>query len=114
MGYMSAANYKRLMERDGGHCVHCGATEGLVPQHRQNRGMGGSLVREQPSNIVTLCSRFNGEIESDAAKADLARDMGWKLRLGTMPEAKALYDMVTRRWYYLDNEWNRKDAFDVH
>ena len=112
MGYMSAADYNRLLNRDGGVCWHCGTTEGLVPQHRQNRGMGGSLVREKPSNILTLCSRFNGEIEADAAKAELARDMGWKLRPDQLPEAKAAYDKVTQRWYYLNDSWERTVAFE--
>lgn len=113
MGYLSAANMRRLMNRDGGRCLHCGKTEGLVPQHRMNRGMGGFRPLEVPSNVILLCSEFNTRIEQDATAAEYARSRGWKLRqYGVMPEAKAVYDQSTRRWYYLDNEWNRTNAFD--
>ena len=112
MSGMTKHTYARLLARDGGRCLHCGATEGLVPQHRLNRGMGGSRLLETAANVVTLCAGYNGLIESDARAAEQAREYGWKLRPGTLPEAKAVYDMNTRRWYYLDNDWNRSDAFD--
>lgn len=37
----------------------------LVPQHRANRGMGGSRKANTLSNVVLLESRINSLIESD-------------------------------------------------
>lgn len=110
---MSKANYARLMFRDGGACLHCGTDAGLVPQHRMNRGMGGSIFLDVPANIVTLCSRFNGDIESSADDAAVAVRYGWKISrfygesvLGRIMETP-VFDRNTGLWYTLDNEWNR-------
>lgn len=106
---MTPAEFARLLERDGGACVHCGATEGLVPQHRINRGMGGSEALERPSNVVLFCSWFNGAIEDSAELAQLAQMHGWKLsrwdsgRLREIP----VYDRNVKEWFWLDNDYNR-------
>lgn len=102
-----------MLERDGGACLHCGTTSGLVPQHRMNRGMGGSIFLEMPANTITFCSRFNGEIEDNSEAASLALAMGWKLGrfYSESPMTRILetpvFDRNTGLWYTLDNEWKR-------
>ena len=74
---MNKKQFQRFLDRDKG-CWHCGSTgEDLVPQHRSNRGMGGSHKKDKPSNIVVLCSEFNERIEADRYSAKIARNMGW-------------------------------------
>ena len=68
-----------VLERDHYACYHCGATEGLSIQHRANRGMGGSKLKDRADNLITFCSLANAEMESDAESAGLARVLGWKL-----------------------------------
>lgn len=109
---MTPSEFAKFLERDGGRCLHCGTTEGLVPQHRINRGMGGYGPLEIPSNVIVLCSRFNGLIESDAGQAHLARAHGWKLsswdraRLTMIP----VYDIMAAEWYWLDNNYSREQV----
>jgi len=63
--------FAKFLNRDKA-CVHCGTTDStLIPQHRINRGMGGSKLLNKPSNIVVLCSAFNGLIEANAEAAAL-------------------------------------------
>ena len=104
---MRAKEFARYLNRDGEKCLHCGATEGLVPQHRQNRGMGGSKARNVPSNIIVLCSAFNGRIEADADARLLAVTYGWKLLSWDDPEVSAVYDVTAQGWYMLDNSYRR-------
>lgn len=107
---MNQQEFDRYLERDGWRCQHCGTTEGLVPQHRQNRGMGGSKLRDRPSNVVVLCSAMNGDIEASAASAQLALIYGWKLRAHEVPEDEPVYDHAARHWYTLDNNYGRTVA----
>lgn len=97
------------MDRDGGRCLHCGATEGLVPQHRINRGAGGSKALEIPSNVVLFCSQYNVLIESDAEQAEIARGHGWKLSHWDQKRLKQIpvYDRAARDWFYLDDDYHR-------
>jgi hypothetical protein len=77
---MTTKEFDRYLERDGGRCVHCGTTGGLVPQHRAGRGAGGSRSLNRPSNIIVLCSSLNGLIEHDADTAHWAFGYGWHLK----------------------------------
>ena len=74
---------KALDTRDGHRCAwHWeGAcdTATLVPQHRQNRGMGGSKAGMRIANLVWLCAEFNGLIEADARMARAAIGRGIKV-----------------------------------
>ncbi len=105
---MTKKQFQKFLDRDGG-CVHCGATEAVAPNHRSNRGMGGSKVRDVPSNVVVLCSVLNGLIESDSAYADVARENGWKLETWQNPEESPYYDLMSGRWWLPDNFYNRVD-----
>ena len=78
-----------------------------MPQHRVNRGMGGSKVLDRPSNIIVMCSFMNELIERDAEAARLAIHYGWKLRQSQTPEKEEFFDMSTRKWYLPDNEYHR-------
>lgn len=103
---MNAKQFQRYLDRDGG-CVHCGDRDTAVPQHRLNRGMGGSKVRDVPSNIIVLCAVMNGLIESDAAVAGRAREYGWKLTSGQKPAQTPFYDVLTGVWWLLDDTFGR-------
>jgi len=108
---MNPKAFSKYLRRDGG-CVCCGQVEVAVPQHRVNRGMGGSKLLNKPSNIIALCSRMNGLIESDAAQASLARSYGWKLESWQQPEFEPVYYPLEGRWYYLDDLFERAICLD--
>lgn len=76
---LSKAIRDKVIQRDHSTCWHCGESEAISIQHRQNRGMGGSKTRDRLDNLIVLCSAFNVLIESDATAAGFARDKGWKL-----------------------------------
>ena len=103
---MKPKDFAKLMDRDGG-CLHCGETEAVAPNHRINRGMGGSRRLDKPSNLVVLCSVVNGLIESQAQWQALAREWGWKLQRWQKPEEQPVFDSMAGRWYYLDNSWGK-------
>jgi hypothetical protein len=103
---MKLNEFRKYLERDGG-CLHCGAVEEAVPNHRANRGMGGSRKRNHPANIVVLCAEINGLIESDPDAARWARGYGWKLSSWENPYEVAVYDAVWRVWWLLDDNYGR-------
>jgi len=100
---MTPKRFKKFLERDGG-CVHCGDVETAVPNHRANRGMGGSKIRDVPSNIVVLCANMNNLIESSSEAAQMALDYGWKLNTWQDPMTTPYWSAITNEWVYLDNE----------
>lgn len=104
---MQAREFRKYLARDGEKCLHCGTTEGLVPQHRRNRGMGGSKARSVPSNIIVLCSAYNGEIEADAAAASRAVAYGWKVVGMDAPDMVPVYDRTAQGWFLLDDNFGR-------
>jgi hypothetical protein len=104
---MNRSTFAKLLERDGHKCLHCGTTEGLVPQHRKNRGMGGSKLRDVPSNQIVLCSGFNGLIEADATAASVAIAYGWKVEGLDAWELIPVYDVTAQGWFVLDDQYNR-------
>lgn len=105
--------FRKFLDRDGWACVHCGSQgDDLVPQHRVNRGMGGSKVLNRPSNIVVLCAMFNGLVEADSRAAALALEHGWKLESWQIPEESPVWYTGESQWYFLDNEGNRSPWLD--
>ena len=104
---MNRQQFARFMERDGG-CVHCGDVVTAVPNHRQNRGMGGSKKRNHPANIVVLCSEINGLIESDPVWATRAREYGWKLRPWDDPLFVPVFQPMWGVWWRLDDDFGRE------
>lgn len=109
MTSMTALSFAPFLERDGYRCIRCGrGGDTLVPNHRANRGHGGSKLAERPSNVVVMCSDCNGMIESDAMAAQQARDNGWKLQRHEDPETEPAWDPYMRAWYLLDDDHGRK------
>ena len=107
---MKRKEFQRFLDRDG-HCPHCGRTDDtLVPNHRANRGVGGFKAGDKPANIVVLCSRANGLIEADAQEAETARRFGWKISRYDDPANVPVYDAVTGRWWFLDNDYGRSET----
>ena len=107
---MNRREFQKYVERDK-HCPHCGSTDDtLVPNHRANRGHGGHKAGNQPANIVVMCSFSNGLIESDAGAAAWARRYGWKIGRYDDPAKVPVYDMVTGRWWLMDNEFGRSET----
>lgn len=104
---MTPKQFARFIARDS-YCLHCGETEALAPNHRINRGMGGSKTRDNPSNIVVLCSWLNTAIESDSAIRLSAMRYGWKLSSWQQPQQQPVYDMPAGKWYLLDDNFERK------
>lgn len=104
---MTPKQFQQYLDRDKG-CLHCGERDAVSPQHRANRGMGGSKERDVPSNIIVLCSYMNNAIEANARLQTLARTYGWKLSTWDDPTEVPVYDTQTAKWYLLDNELGRK------
>jgi 5-methylcytosine-specific restriction endonuclease McrA len=90
---------KQILERDQ-HCWHCGQVWDLVVHHRVNRGMGGSKLLDRADNLMAVCARWNGDMESDADVAAEARGWGHKL-----PAWEAfshpVYDVMGGSWWVL-------------
>lgn len=105
---MNGRQFALYLARD----MHCpcgcvGREDTLVPQHRINRGMGGSKVLDRPANVIVMCAEVNGLIESSPYIAAQARDYGWKLSRWDSPEETPFWDMATSTWNLIDNDFNR-------
>lgn len=98
---MTPKQFQKFLDRDHS-CWHCGAAGDLIPHHRANRGMGGSKARHEPSNILVMCSRVNGLMESDAIVAEMAREFGWKLESWQKPEDVPVYHLLELRWFKIE------------
>jgi hypothetical protein len=107
---MRPKEFRKILDRQGGVCPHCGTTEGLVPHHRKNRKMGGSRRLEVPSNVLAVCSQLNGLMESDAQTAEWARGRGWKLRNHDDPASTPIKDNTTNSWWLLDDNYGRTEV----
>lgn len=80
-GLTPAQRREALDRRDGHVSAWTGRDDGnLVPQHRANRGVGGSPVLDNISNLVWLEADINGLIESDPAWQAEALARGIKVR----------------------------------
>lgn len=103
---MKPKDFAKLVARDQ-RCLHCGETEAVAPNHRINRGMGGSKTRNHASNYVLICSALNGLIESDSKSAEMAKKYGWKLNSWDNPAQIPVYDSLANTWFLLDDEFRR-------
>lgn len=102
---MNKKQFEKYLARDT-VCSHCGTNDDtLIPQHRQNRGSGGSRALDRPSNIIVFCSAGNFMLESNSKFADLGRKFGWKLERHQVPELTPVY--MGDGWFLLDNDYNR-------
>lgn len=104
---MKANEFKKYQTRDN-HCPHCGIEAPyLVPHHRQNRGMGGSKLRDTPSNILLVCAELNGAMEGQSKVAEDAKRFGWKLESWEDPLVIPIYDAVTGFLYRLKDDYSK-------
>jgi hypothetical protein len=102
---MNRKQFQKYLDRDKA-CPCCGKTgDELIPQHRQNRGMGGSKLRNNPANIIVFCSIGNGLMESNSTFASLARDYGWKLTAGQDPTKVPV--RLWDGWFLLNDNYER-------
>ena len=102
--------FAKFLARDG-HCYHCGVSDDtLVPQHRRNRGMGGSQSRSNASNVVVVCSHSNGMFEASEAASKTAQRYGWKLRAGQDSLTTPVFDAYEGVWYYLDDNFGKRET----
>jgi len=99
---MTPKQFQKFIDRDKS-CWHCGATDGLIPHHRINRGMGGSKARHTPSNIIVMCAEINLLMESDPQVARKARRNGWKLESWRDTTAAPVYR--NGAWFRLDDRF---------
>lgn len=104
---MTPKEFQKFLDRDK-WCLHCGAVDGLAPNHRANRGHGGSKRAELPSNVVVLCSLFNGLIESDSKAAVMAKRFGWKISRYDNPREMPVFDTQTGEWFFLNDDYTRE------
>lgn len=104
---VSRAVWSLVLQRDV-CCWHCGRMDDtLVPQHRINRGMGGSKLLDVPSNLIALCSDANVLMESNAEFRERALLCGWKLERYKFPAQVPVYDFMKGDWFVLDDDWNK-------
>jgi len=101
---MNQKQFLKYLERDLG-CVHCGDTETAVPNHRINRGIGGSKKLDSPANIVVLCAKMNGLIESDSRIRNLAIMSGWKLESWQTPTDEPYFNHYRQVWVQLHDDF---------
>jgi hypothetical protein len=106
---MTKAERDKVLRRDFGTCYHCGQSDDRVSvHHRINRGAGGKNAKaDSLSNLMAMCSEFNGLMESDSASATRARAMGWKLSQYQAPDFEPVYDMSSDSWFILENDGTR-------
>ena len=109
-GKMNKKQFQNYLDRDVA-CPHCGTTgPELIPQHRANRGMGGSKLRDRPSNIIVFCSYGNGLMESSSGFAALARTLGWKLMAHEDPLTTPV--RLWDGWNVLDDNFGKVPTTD--
>lgn len=105
---MNAKVIRQLRDRDT-HCYHCGATADLVPHHRRNRAMGGSKLLDKLSNLILVCSAYNGAMEASASVATEARDLGHKLGQWDNFDTP-VFDKVSSRWFMLTDNGDKVET----
>lgn len=102
---MSRAQVLNKVREIHDHCPHCGAVDGLQIHHRANRGMGGRPKNslDRFDNFLRVCAELNYKMESDAAVAQEARELGWKLGNWDGFDTP-YYDKSVGKWYLLTQD----------
>lgn len=110
---MDKKSLKLLFKRDK-VCWHCGLDDDtLVPHHRLNRGMGGSPSRDTLANVILVCSRYNGFMESSSFWAARAREKGHKLASWQKPELVPVFSEPDQEWFLLDDKGGRHNVEEL-
>jgi hypothetical protein len=71
--------------------------------------MGSSKVLDTLKNVIMVCSSYNGLMESDAAVANQARDLGHKLSKFASPSAP-VFDNVLKKWFDVDDKGGKTET----
>lgn len=100
---MTSDRLRRMLRERDSHCWHCGTDQDLVPHHRMNRGSGGRKSLDRIDNLILVCARYNGLMESDAAVAVEARDFGHKLASWD-DFSHPVFDQAELSWWELTRE----------
>lgn len=61
---------RKILDRDGHRCVHCGGRRGLHAHHVEWRSKGGATT---PANLITLCARCHSLVHQGFLDVDLAQ-----------------------------------------
>lgn len=61
---------RKILDRDGHRCVHCGGRRGLHAHHVQWRSQGGATTA---ANLITLCARCHSLVHQGFLDVDLAQ-----------------------------------------
>ena len=62
--------------------------------------MGGSKLLDTPDNLLLVCARWNGDMESNAELAASARGWGHKLPVWESL-GHPVFDRTDFRWYFV-------------
>lgn len=105
----TTAAIKRVIARDGGLCVIAGrycAGDAVTADHRANRGSGGSVVLDNPSNLIAACVICNGQKEDadGAYRAELI-ERGVRVVKASTNEATVVRCQLTKVRYPDGSEW---------
>jgi hypothetical protein len=71
--------------------------------------MGSYKALDTLQNCIMVCADYNGRMESDAAVASWARDLGHKLSKFASPSAP-VFDNYAKRWYYLTDKGEKHET----
>lgn len=99
----------KIYDRDEWRCCSCGITDNHTLQHRVNKGMGGDKtkdkVKDNPSNLVTMCNQCNTALEFDVDFRRTGISMGWKVLQGRDPSQIPCWFSWAMEWRLLDNNF---------
>ena len=65
--------------------------------------MGGSKLLDHYSNLLMVCSEWNGLMESDSKSAQSARAWGHKLQ-SWQDFVEPVFDCMNHNWYRLEQD----------
>lgn len=88
------------LQRDFNQCLICGRLATEV-HHRVVQGMGGratDLERHAPEKLVSFCTGHHTQVHLQRA---IARDLGYFLEPGEIPEKRKVWCPVDCAWYEL-------------
>ena len=74
-----------------------------MPHHRMNRGSGGRKSLDRLDNLMLVCARYNGLMESDAVVARDAREFGHKLS-SWQDFSNPVFDQFDLSWWELTED----------
>jgi 5-methylcytosine-specific restriction endonuclease McrA len=96
-GSTYAANSKLARIRDGRHCRICGSQFALETHHLIPRSLVGKSLRDEVSNLITLCHDCHEQVTRHVMKLqvlDQMRGANGKVRVVKYDDAEKGYVMV--------------------